>query len=63
MKNKQTNYYFKGNSYLIVDKVKIKIGEDWIDGILYKKKELSVGELYVRTALDFYSKFKLEDEL
>ena len=57
--NFKTKYYFKDKPYTIFSETKIKIGEDWVDGIIYKTEYFNPnGEFFVRTKEDFFNRFK-----
>lgn len=52
-------YYFKDKPYKIFMETKIKIGEDWIDGIIYQcLYDNPDGIFWIRTKEDFFLKFK-----
>ncbi len=54
-------YEYKGNFYLIEDKVLMKhpATEEWIEAVTYKS--VDGDRIYAREAKDFYDKFKRID--
>lgn len=54
----QLIYYYKGKPYSIVTESKMKIGELWIDVVIYQTEyENSDGTIYVREKNSFYKLF------
>lgn len=49
-------YTYKGNSYELLYEALMKVGEQWIESIVYQS---SFGTRYVRNKKDFNEKFKL----
>ncbi len=56
-------YYFKDKPYSIFSKTKIKIGEIWVDGIIYRTEYFNPdGIFFVRSEEDFFNRFKLKNK-
>lgn len=57
--NNNFTWYFKGKPYKIFSTTKIKIGDEWVDGIIYETLyDNPEGTHWVRTREDFLSRFK-----
>lgn len=52
----RTYVHKKGVEVLTQDFVKMKVNDEWVDGVMYKE---SRGDLYCRTIGDFLSSFNL----
>ena len=53
-------YEFKGKQYNLLLETKIKIDDEWVDGIIYMCLYYNPdGMVWVRTKEEFFEKFKL----
>lgn len=55
----QLTYWFKDKPYKLLFHTQIKIGDEWVPGVIYMALyENHDGQFWVRTTKDFYEKFK-----